>query len=378
MYDYRYMTEGDLKETPWHYNRKKIIKVTLSEGITRIGNFAFADLVNMTSVNIPSTITHIGDYAFWGCNSVGTIYVPRNVVVGEYAFGGNPCPLQQGSTTALEIVDPENGFIIPTEEIPSIIDFMNIYVNNVNAMDRILNEMYTADDYHTFNIYKDLYESLCIEELTMDFFCNPETGDYYRDTEGDATFTEFLKHRNALFYNMLCEIDSSDDKLTEGYIGNIIDTIIYGIEEYINSKEFAEIFANINKDAVLRYIRMVINFFKSYKIELLGVNVVYTFESNTEGYVSVIDDMWYNRKDFTKTELINAYDTLGSYTSKLTKSQSLDLMERLYMDISRWKYMHLPTYLRLRDQTANIMTNMTGNDSVMIKESIDMNVSYTS
>ena len=55
--------------------------------ITCIGDMAFYDCTNLTSVTIPNGITAIGDMAFCGCTNLTSMRIPSSVVqMGYYAF----------------------------------------------------------------------------------------------------------------------------------------------------------------------------------------------------------------------------------------------------------------------------------------------------
>jgi len=58
---------------------KNIISVTISDGVTSIGNSAFEGCANLASVTIPDSITNIGDQAFVKCNSLTNVTLPNNV-----------------------------------------------------------------------------------------------------------------------------------------------------------------------------------------------------------------------------------------------------------------------------------------------------------
>ena len=60
------------------FAEKTITEVTarMIEGITQIGDYAFYNQADLTTIEIPSTVTSIGDYAFYGCTSLTTIYFP--------------------------------------------------------------------------------------------------------------------------------------------------------------------------------------------------------------------------------------------------------------------------------------------------------------
>lgn len=69
------------------YNNE-ITKLTVSEGITLIDNFAFGYCKSLTDVIIPSTVTKIGDYAFVNCYELRrvTINTASAPELGSYAF----------------------------------------------------------------------------------------------------------------------------------------------------------------------------------------------------------------------------------------------------------------------------------------------------
>lgn len=79
---------------------RSITSVDIPNGVTKIGNGAFAYYSGLTSVNIPNTVTSIGDYAFSNSNELTTISIPWTVTtIGIYAF--NSC----SGLTSVEIND---------------------------------------------------------------------------------------------------------------------------------------------------------------------------------------------------------------------------------------------------------------------------------
>ena len=55
--------------------------------VTSIGDWAFHDCTNLTSVTIPNSVTIIGDYAFGGCSSLINVAISNSVIsIGEAAF----------------------------------------------------------------------------------------------------------------------------------------------------------------------------------------------------------------------------------------------------------------------------------------------------
>ena len=66
-----------------------IINLEISNDITSIGNYAFAECESLTSIEIPTSVTNIGNSAFAGCESLTSIEIPTSVTsIGNSAFAG--------------------------------------------------------------------------------------------------------------------------------------------------------------------------------------------------------------------------------------------------------------------------------------------------
>lgn len=244
-------------------------------------------------------------------------------------------------------------FIIPETSIPSFSEMMDIFVNNMDVRDELIKGMQESDNKRVFDVYKKLYDALMTVQLTMDYYKNPETGDFYRDEEGDATYTEFLKHRDAsLYYVILQTQEFEDDASRNQYIANLIDSIVYALEEYIDSDEFQYLFSNLpvmSSEAVKQYIATVINFYKSYKVDFLGLNTIYTFDDKDDGAIRLIDDMLFNRF-FQRNEFIKLYDKFASSFATMSSEDRVKLIERIYLDIRTWVIHNKEEHIVLTDE----------------------------
>ena len=62
-------------------------EVTIPEGVTSIGDFAFSGCSSMTSITIPDSVKSIGDSAFEWCTGLTSIEIPEGVTsIGEFVF----------------------------------------------------------------------------------------------------------------------------------------------------------------------------------------------------------------------------------------------------------------------------------------------------
>ncbi len=74
---------------PWFEGilRKDIRMISIEEGITEIGDYAFVLCKGLLSVRIPNSVTRIGKGAFMGCSSLEVVGLPDNLQqIGDSAF----------------------------------------------------------------------------------------------------------------------------------------------------------------------------------------------------------------------------------------------------------------------------------------------------
>jgi len=86
--DYKFTTSNNEEtvNSPWFAYKHWIYKIIIGEGITAIGNHAFRGIVNCIELSLPTTLTEIGASAFNGCN-FEAIQIPDGVTsIGERAF----------------------------------------------------------------------------------------------------------------------------------------------------------------------------------------------------------------------------------------------------------------------------------------------------
>ena len=75
---------------PWYSYRKEIANVTIGNGVTNIGDYAFYDCSYLlTNMTIPNSVTSIGKWAFSNCSSLTSVTIPNSVTsIGWEAFSG--------------------------------------------------------------------------------------------------------------------------------------------------------------------------------------------------------------------------------------------------------------------------------------------------
>ena len=72
-----------------YLNGNEIIDLSIPDGVTSIGESAFAMCSYIQSINFTNSIAVIGSTCFYGCSGISTIEIPNSVTtIGESAFGG--------------------------------------------------------------------------------------------------------------------------------------------------------------------------------------------------------------------------------------------------------------------------------------------------
>ena len=70
------------------YNNGRVV-LKFRDSVTSIGEGAFYDCDNLTSITIPNSVTSIGSCAFNGCSNLTSITIPNSVTsIGQVAFEG--------------------------------------------------------------------------------------------------------------------------------------------------------------------------------------------------------------------------------------------------------------------------------------------------
>ena len=72
---------------PWEHLKDLILSVVIEDGVTGIGDNAFSNCKQLSTVLCPNSLASIGSYAFSYCASLKSIVFPRHLDhLGEGAF----------------------------------------------------------------------------------------------------------------------------------------------------------------------------------------------------------------------------------------------------------------------------------------------------
>ena len=63
-----------------------LTKIIIPDSVTHIGAKAFRDCGSLTSITIPASVTHIDNYVFPGCKNLTTVTIPGEAEIGHFMF----------------------------------------------------------------------------------------------------------------------------------------------------------------------------------------------------------------------------------------------------------------------------------------------------
>lgn len=94
-------------QPPWYWAHNEITQVSIPQGVTHIGDYAFSGIFNPQEIDIPDGVETIGDYAFDGCfggHGKTRLVLPDSVThIGMGAFDG--CTFLQNVTLSKNLTD---------------------------------------------------------------------------------------------------------------------------------------------------------------------------------------------------------------------------------------------------------------------------------
>lgn len=255
-------------------------------------------------------------------------------------------------------------FQIPESSIMTYKQLMYVFTKNKNIYDHIVKQIANADNKKIYDVYYKIYESLMINEFNMEFF-------RMKNGEVAKTYTEFIQDRDLILYKSLMDIKSIKSKeIRDERISEQINSIIYILEEYVDTDKFKFLFANlptVSAEAVKKYVFKVINFFKSYKVDILGIGTIYIFDDLLENKIKMIDEVLF-KYVFTKSDTIEIIDKIYNNVY-LTKEDKIKMIDKLYMDITYWSNILLEHDLNIKEKISSMVISSFKKDNSEITDS---------
>ena len=209
----------------------------------------------------------------------------------------------------------------------SIKGLLSILENNTKIYDVVVKGMYYADNKRIYDAYKSVYDALMIKKFSNKFF-------RINGSQVAKTYTEYLRYQDIDLYNSILRMKSIGEDLQrkKAITNTIMDTVKY-IEVFMGSEDYKQLFnylPGIGIDYLKMYVSKVIDFFKSYKIELAGLTTVYNFDRRYSQYIKPIDAVKYLAK-LSNEDFELFYDGFSSYIAKKYEIDKITQKELVYI-----------------------------------------------
>ena len=216
-----------------------------------------------------------------------------SLIFAKYNFNDNPIkPGDYVAVSNLRVIKSYSDNFITTD-IPSYDQLDQLYRTNEKIYKWLINAMINTDDKVLYDIYKKLYDALMISNYNKEAF---KLG----PNEYAKTYTEFLKSRDEVLYNKLEEFANMEFEVMQKNIADEIIELTYALNEVLKDYNYLyAYFPGTSINFIQDYIYKIINWFKSWKVQLLGINTVY----HLGGFAgSVFDNSDYLIKILQKNE----------------------------------------------------------------------------
>ena len=246
----------------------------------------------------------------------------------------------------------------------SVDQFLEIFNTNTDYAKFVQYQMFDADNKRIYDIFNKIYDTLMVLQYNRKFFQVADGSGTYCET-----YSEFLRYRDTDLYNLIAEVRSiGDDVIKKNRILEIMDNVCKSLNDYINTDEYSFLFSKFpgfNTDAIKHYVELMILFFKSYNVDLIGINTVYTFDDKYENWIRPIDGFWEFNTQYTEEDYIIVKDTIINRTD-ITYKQLMRIREKLYIWAYVMKQLPLNDYFYLEEKIVSLLAHLTWEDHILI------------
>lgn len=270
-------------------------------------------------------------------------------------------------------------FEIPNKSFLTINQLIELFLKNRKCYNHVVQQMISAKNKRIYDIYKHIYDALMITEINDKIF-------QLKDGTIAPTYTDYFKEKDLLIYNHFMNIRKYEGDEKQNKISEIMTAIVYALEDYVDTTEFKFLFTNlpsVSSELVKGYIFKVINFFKSYKIELSNINTIYKFDDKIENKIFVLDDINYSAsftaKDLQKYKEKTYFNILMTLNSKVSLKDYVMFayIFKLYDSVDIEDLIKLTLLLKENDYShfqfktfINKLVDLTKKDKVNIEDNI--------
>lgn len=178
---------------------------------------------------------------------------------------------------------------ISTDKISTFNDLLKVYRTNAKCYDKlksmIVEDLDTRDKLVTANYVFDT------------LFTVPFDSEFYRLKNGDIakSYDQILAQRNYTLYKEYCNILLEPDvEVRKDIIREVLNNIVATLDYYLKSDDTKYVLSFVptnSFEAIIGYIQLMVNFFKSWKVYFLDPHVSYLLDDKKENKVGQGDQL---------------------------------------------------------------------------------------
>ena len=249
------------------------------------------------------------------------------------------------------------------QNVSSIMTFnqlLEVYTKNKNIYKHLVHEINNANNKEMYDIYTKIYRSLMITKVQFDYYKR-----YSINGQPPETYSEVLNNKNSVLYSIITEcsrITKLDDR--QDTISKYINILVENVYIYLDKDEFRFIFQNIptvSLDYIRVYLFKVLNFFKSYKVDVIHSNILYKFDSRLDNKINIIDEIIFGYLLNPDSDHINMID-FQKLLIKCQENECIDLLEHIYFDITHWRLVDYDDKIPMNDKIMKVLIDIFKKD----------------
>ena len=188
---------------------------------------------------------------------------------------------------------------VDIEEAPSLFmtspEVVNLFLNNMDVVQAIYDYKYNTTNIHSYNAMKKIEQATVYTKYSTDM---------YRREDGTLpeSYMQYLLENNPNLWRYVKETD--DENMIEQ-----IDNLLVSLDNYLKSDKFKFLFINLptlSLDNIRRFIYYLVDIFKSYTVDLKGLNIIYDVDDKRIHNIKLI--LWEDQflkyfRQYTKYEI---------------------------------------------------------------------------
>lgn len=230
----------------------------------------------------------------------------------------------------------------------------NLLFENIKTFHNYLaRKILDSQTYEDYRLYKKIFDIIRITKNNNDVYRVKSTG------QPATSYIEFLRSHEPI----LADIVDNADNVT---INDILEHVLATIDDYMNSMEYIHIL-NDNNSPVFKSIQALVQFFKSYTVDLTSFNIVYLFDSKFYNSLKLIEDI---RVVHTNMKMDDSFNFIYSDLVNLLRVDMGKFIEKIKM--YDWYRPYLAIQFRdkmkMRDRLYEIRLQKTERDKIKLKD----------